>query len=1494
MSSMPGQPVALPANAVQALSILWLDLQKQAALADSQGVAIAQISQTLDAIAARMQLPPRSPSPPMAEPPTPVTPPSTVRIPAPRGEKLKPANPPAFDGSRANGVHFLNSVNIWFQLRPDLFVSDQARILWTLSYFSKGRAQEYANRCFRMNTANTTTWMAFETAFKSRFFPLNERELARVKLESSTWHQHDRTFDEYLDEFQELADQADYPLGAQLTLKFRKGLRRSIQDQIAESSVLNPGDDDTIGWYTAAQTIWNNMQANTAFRAAESRMPLETVVDLPEQAPPSPPIPVAINHHEPRPIPIQCLRCSSTEHEDRDCPCQFDLQHMTKEEAERLLDKLSRSTKTNPQVKDKTKELPQRRRIPGTPSTAFNRFSCLPVEEPSVVTETNPEETNPAPTPANPDTPQESKGVPTPPKTRRPGWEKRLPKRFQVSATPSALSLDMDISVQATDTESRFHLHALLDSGASGLFIHPNYVEKCGFSTRPLSSPIPVYNVDGTMNQEGSIREVVDLVLRYKDHSERALFAVTNIGKQDIIVGYSWLKEHNPEVNWQTKEVKMSRCPRVCSTCREELKEIRRIRHRESRHLRQCRLGPTPFIDDEPVDLPALLETDDSDDPDVYEPNAGDRLFSAIPPPTPDYAVQIRSMEIRASETISQRLAIAFQKNKAVESRNADFPDLFTEFESVFAKEAFDELPQSRPWDHAIELVDGSEPANCKVYPLSPVEQRELDAFIEENLNTGRIRPSKSPMASPVFFIKKKDGSLRLVQDYRKLNSMTIKNRYPIPLISELVDKLKNARYFTKLDVRWGYNNVRIKEGDEWKAAFRTNRGLFEPLVMFFGLTNSPGTFQTMMNDLFRDLITEGVVVIYLDDILIFTESRDEHRKVLRRVLKILQDNKLYLRPEKCEFEQTKIEYLGVVVSEGKVEMDPAKIAGVAEWPEPRNQTELQSFLGFVNFYRRFMKDYSHIARPLFDIQNAKEWTWTGREQTAFEQIKGLITSEPILAAPIESRPWRLEADSSDFATGAVLSQLNPEDDKWHPVAFFSKSLSPAERNYEIHDKEMLSIIRGLEEWRHYLEGAETEFEIWTDHKNLEYFTKAQKLNRRQARWSLYLSRFDFTLHHRPGRSMGKPDALSRRADHGNGKDDNQNQVLLKPAFFAVRAVETALEGEEIGILGEIRAGLRSGTLEEPVAKAALEVKRLRGSRKAVRGSEWEEDNGLLLFRGKVYVPNTGDLRRRIVEQHHDSKVAGHPGRFKTLELVSRNYWWPNLSRYIGSYTKHCDLCLRTKPQRRMPLGELTPLEIPEERWKRISVDFIVELPQSDGYDAIMNVVDYVSKRAHFIPTHTTVSALGAANLFLQHVWKLHGLPNTVVSDRGTQFIAEFTREIYEKLGIQLAASTSYHPQTDGQTERCNQELEQYLRTYTNQRQNNWAQLLPMAEFAYNNHIHNTTQQTPFILDTGRHPRMGFEPRTSGRVEEAKEFVSRMKTAVEEAKSAIAFGIDDE
>ena len=290
-------------------------------------------------------------------------------------------------------------------------------------------------------------------------------------------------------------------------------------------------------------------------------------------------------------------------------------------------------------------------------------------------------------------------------------------------------------------------------------------------------------------------------------------------------------------------------------------------------------------------------------------------------------------------------------------------------------------------------------------------------------------------MASPVFFIKKKDGGLRLVQDYRALNAMTVKNKYPLPLILELIEKLCGARYFTKLDIRWGFQNVRMKEGDEWKAAFRTNRGLFEPLLMFFSLTNSPATFQTMMNDIFHELIMEGVVVVYLDDILIFTKTVEEHREVTRRVLEFLQSHKLFLKPDKCKFEKTRVEYLRVIVSHNSVEMDPVKVAGVADWPAAGNKKEVQSFLGFVNFYCRFIQDFSHHARPLFNLtKNDVKWKWSTDEQLAFSTLKDLrvITSAPILISPDNSCPFQIEADSSDFATGAILSQQSKDNDKWH------------------------------------------------------------------------------------------------------------------------------------------------------------------------------------------------------------------------------------------------------------------------------------------------------------------------------------------------------------------------------------------------------------------------------------------------------------------------------
>jgi len=308
--------------------------------------------------------------------------------------------------------------------------------------------------------------------------------------------------------------------------------------------------------------------------------------------------------------------------------------------------------------------------------------------------------------------------------------------------------------------------------------------------------------------------------------------------------------------------------------------------------------------------------------------------------------------------------------------------------------------------------------------------------------------------------------------------------------------------------------------------------------------------------------------------------------------------------------------------------MDPVKVVRVHDWPTPENRTDVQAFIGFVNFYRHFIRDFFTIARPLFDLTRSdKAWNWDAKEQKAFECLKTVVTTASVLVSPQDLEPFCIEADSSDFASGAILSQQLPGEEKWHPVAFYSKSLSLVERNYEIYNKEMLAIIRVLEEWRHFLEGARHPVKIWTDHKNLEYFMMAKKLNHCQAHWSLYLARFDFRLVHRPGRCMEKLDVLSWRPDHGNGASDNEDVVLLQPELLAIRALEgVQLEGLEKDILREICQGNQKGDQEEPVAKAAKELR--QASSKMVYSAEWSEDEGLLHFRGKIYVPRNLDLRR--------------------------------------------------------------------------------------------------------------------------------------------------------------------------------------------------------------------------------------------------------------------------
>ena len=384
--------------------------------------------------------------------------------------------------------------------------------------------------------------------------------------------------------------------------------------------------------------------------------------------------------------------------------------------------------------------------------------------------------------------------------------------------------------------------------------------------------------------------------------------------------------------------------------------------------------------------------------------------------------------------------------------------------------------------------------------------------------------------------------------------------------------------------------------------------------------------------------------------------------------------------------------------------------------------------------------------------------------------------------------------DASEYAIGGVLS-MECEDNLWRLVAFLSKLLNETEKNYKIHNKEMLAIVRGLETWRHLLEEAQFKFEIWMDHKNLEYFMKVQKLNRRQARWALYLSQFDFTLKHVAGTKMEKADGLSRRVDWKIGVEkDNENQVFIKDNWIH-SIQEVLVEGPEVELLEKIK---KAKSNDKDVVRVVEEMK--KAGVKELQGNEWKIEEDLVLKEGKVYVLKEEELKTEIIQLYHDMLAVGHRGRWKTVELVTRNYWWPRVMRDVGRYVEGCNLCQRMKNRMEELAEKLKLSEVPEKPWSYLMVDFITKLPVVAGKNEILVVCDRLSKMTHFVAMTEETLAEGLARLFWDNVWKLHGLPKSVVSDRGPQFAVELTKELNRMLGIETRLSTTFHPQIDGVT----------------------------------------------------------------------------------------------
>ena len=712
---------------------------------------------------------------------------------------------------------------------------------------------------------------------------------------------------------------------------------------------------------------------------------------------------------------------------------------------------------------------------------------------------------------------------------------------------------------------------------------------------------------------------------------------------------------------------------------------------------------------------------------------------------------------------------------------------VLSSYKDVFPEELPPGLPPSREVDHRIELVPGAVPPSRPTFRLSATELVELKKQLEELTKSGFIQPSKSPFGAPILFVKKKDGTMRMCVDYRALNNITIKNSYPLPRVDELFDRLQGARYFSKIDLRSGYHQIRIADEDVPKTAFRTRYGHFEFLVLPFGLTNAPGTFMHLMHEAFRPFL-DDFVLVFLDDILIFSKTLEEHEAHVRKVLETLRKQKLYAKESKCEFFKTEVEFLGHLVGRNGVRMMEDKVKAVAEWPTPTNVRDVRAFLGTAGYYRKFIKDFSAIASPITELtKESVKFDWTPKCQEAFVRLKSAMQQGPVLALPDPSLPYVVHTDASGFAVGAVLMQ--DQGKGLQPIAFLSKKMLDAETRYPVHEQELLAIIHALSSWRHYLSGR--KFKVMTDHKSLQYFKTQPQLSGRQSRWKDVIANFDFDIEYIEGKSNPVADGLSRRPDHMH----SSQLLAVEPTSSRPSTVSRRCSLISIRQLVQIRA-----------YRKALDLRRTRTDPIQVR-------DGRLYHGTRVYLPNDLALQTRVLQECHDSPLGGHLGRDKTMEQVKRRFYWPGMDETVRQYVTSCDACQRNKPSQQSPMGLSQPLPIPTRPWQQVSMDLITQLPRSKlGNDAIVVFVDKLTKMVHYVATTTNVTAPQLATLFMREVVRLHGVPESILSDRDPRFTANFWRAFWSQLGTTLTMSTAYHPQTDGQTERANRTLEEMLR----------------------------------------------------------------------------------
>ena len=1110
-------------------------------------------------------------------------------------------------------------------------------------------------------------------------------------------------------------------------------------------------------------------------------------------------------------------------------------------------------------------------------------------------------------------------------------WERYLDTHADKSVRLSLLAAPANETVQITvvpvvksfkftGTLNGHPATFLVDSGCEGNVIGSHMVQrhgiKCVTAAQADGAPLTVKLADGR-SPDGPCR-ATRASFRIGGYKDWGSCLVTDLCGQDVILGMPWLKAQNPMVDWQRSELRLRQkgVTRVLFPGGEKGKP-----HLQHAKLCSAAVVARAMAKREPVTYVFVRRTDDPStaateplspgDSTTVSSTAEKAAVAAVQAeksgPTPPTAGDTETAATTApSKPVPRWVKRRAKQLKDPASLLAEYPDVYAEVTSC-----------PEPRKHHDLSIDLHEPGTWKQYPntrgfrYSPAELAEMRKQVQELIEKGLIVPSSSPFGAPVLFVKKKDGSMRMCIDYRRLNAITVKNAYPVPMIDQLLDQLHGGAVMSCMDAASAYHQLRVREGDEWKTAFHTPFGLFEWKVITFGLCNAPSTFQRWMHDIFRHL---PFVLTYLDDIIVVSKSVEEHEQHLRVVLDLLRKHKLRIKLSKCKFFMDQVDFLGHVVSKEGITMDPAKLQAVHDWPEPSGtpaqcKSALRSFLGLANYYRRLIKEFAHKAAPLHALcGDTAEWEWGTAQRTAFQNLKDALTSEPVfIHAPDPARPFIVHTDASDVAMGAVLSQRG-EDGAERVVAYMSHKFNPAQTRYPVHDREMLAVITALGDWRHYLLGA--TFDMYTDNKAVSYFFTQPCLSPRQARWVEKLSEYTFNLHHMPGKDNVVADGLSRRQDYEKSaplpawRPAAVMQLECARYLHCAKTRHTLQQCKPVWLSAAVRPTpaptpqheLNSSTSAAdllPVPLASLTIHELGGDRDwldqlkldarsdrahkglfkaAERGAtlDFTVEDGLLYYtpspgvQPRLCVP-LGKARVRLLFEVHDANIAGHLGRDKMVEALQRHYYWPRMFDTCSQYIQTCDVCRRNNSNTRAPLGLYQSIPSPDHCWEQVTHDLITCLPTTKrGHDSIVVFVDRLSKRIILVPTTQQVDAEGYAKLFFEQVFRHFGMPKAMISDRDPRFTSHFWTALCKRLGTNLKMSTAHHAQTDGQTERANRTVEDMLRAYVAPYQDDWDEHLVAVEFAYNNSLQASTKFTPFYLNYGRHPHTPLSLLASG------------------------------